>query len=186
MTLLLFPALLTLGTLLIPFVRHFGDHAAAERAIEQETRWLLGHLIVAAAFGLGIVNVLTVISRLQGDWLGTVALVCTGIGGGIQAAGLGADGIAPVVLQRVGVPARQFFDGSNRIIPAVFIAGSLLFGLGQILMVVAVNQSDLLSTTWGVAALLAAIGFSALPAIPSSWSLYATATLSWIIYLPVA
>ncbi len=175
-----FPLLLTIGTLMIPFVKHFGDHESAENAVTQHpNRWLIGHLIVAAAFGLSIVNITRIAEA------NPLAILLAAIGGGIQAAGLGADGVAPVVLLRHGLPPRRFFAGSSRTVPATFIVGSLLFGLAQILMIVGVNQAGQLPFGWGIAALLAAIGFSALPAIPSSWSLYGTAALSWLIYLPL-
>ena len=177
---LLFPLFLTAGTLMIPFVRWFGDHESAEKAIiASPQRWVSGHLLVAAAFGLGGVNVAQLV---EVSWLAVLAAV----GGGTLAAGLGADGIAPVVLHQHGLAPRLFLNGVSLLIPATFAAGIILFGTAQVWMIVGVNQARLLPLDWGIAALLATIGFSVLPAIPSSWSLYATALLSWIIYLPLA
>lgn len=184
---LAFPLLLTIGTFTIPFVKNFGDHDAAEQGANQQRRWFWGHLLTAAAFGIGIAVVvilaLPLLRTEHGGW-GLAAVSLAAAGGGLQAAGLGADGIGPVSMLRVQQPARLFFDGSSQLVPLTFILGSVGFGLGQIFLVIGLNHLPDVSTLMGATTLIAAIFFSALPAIPSSWSLYLTAVLSWVIYIP--
>ncbi|MCB0033178.1 MAG: hypothetical protein KDE51_04135 [Anaerolineales bacterium] len=184
---LVFPLLLTIGTFTIPFVNYFGDHEAAEQGAKQQRRWFWGHLITAAAFGTGILTVtLLAIPLLQTEHAGWAfaAVLFAAVGGSLQAAGLGADGIGPVAMLRAQQPARLFFDGSSKLAPLTFILGSVGFGMGQIFLVIGLNHLPDVSTAVGVTTLIAAILFSALPAIPSSWSLYLTAVLSWLIYAP--
>ncbi len=66
-----------------------------------------------------------------------------------------------------------------------FIAGSILFGLGQILMVIGINHTATLSAPTSIVVLLAAIVFSISAAIPSGWGLYVLAVAACTIYLPL-
>ncbi len=106
-------------------------------------------------------------------------------GAGVQAVGLGADGIGPLAIRRAGHPARAFFDGSRGWVTGTFVAGSILFGLGQIVLVIGINQTALLSTVTGVAILIAAVLFSASTAIPSGYGLYVVASLAVVLYAPI-
>ncbi len=188
-TWLLFPILLTIGIGLIPLVRNYNDHALAETAVNKKKRWFWGHIISGAAFGVGILATFCIGAYLStttafGWALAGVPLAA--IGGSLLAAGLGADGIGPVALQNVNQPAQLFFDGSHKLVPGVFIAGSVLFGLGQILLVSGINHTTLLTAPLQIIVLLAAIGMSLASAIPSGWGLYIVALLTWLIYLPLA
>lgn len=189
LTWLAFPTVLTIGIFLIPIVRNYNDHKLAEQVINKKKRWFWGHIISGAAFGVGILAAFCIGAYLStttafGWALAGVPLAA--IGGSLLAAGLGADGVGPVALHNVNQPAHFFFDGSRKLVPGVFIAGSILFGLGQILLVIGINHTRLLIAPLQIVVLLAAIGMSVASAIPSGWGLYIVALLTWLIYLPLA
>lgn len=187
--LLLFPTLLLAGVVVIPFVWHFGDHAAAERGARRRGRWAAGHLLTAAAFGVGIAAAGRLADYLLDYHLLRLAvggLIFAAIGGGLLAAGMGLDGIGPLLFANIGRKPRDFFDSSRTIVPAIFVIGTLLFGAGQIMLVAGINQTGLLPAPLAVTAMLAAILFAVLPAIPSSLALYLTAIASSLIYFPIA
>ena len=98
---------------------------------------------------------------------------------------MGADGIGPLAVSKEGHPAQIFFDGSRQWVMGSFIAGSILFGLGQILMIIGLNHTPLLSTATSIVVLLAAILFSVSAAIPSGLGLYVLGFCACVIYLPI-
>lgn len=187
--LIAFPLLLTLGIGLIPFVHSYAAHElAASLVATQPLRWYLGHLISSIAFGVGMVAITELTQFLQthaqSKWL-WACWILTAVGAGLLAAGLGADGIGPLAFLQVGLSSALFFDGSASYIMGSFILGSVLFGLGQILLVANFNQLSILSKPLAIAVQLAAIIFAAATAVPSTWGLYILAIASWFIYLPL-
>ncbi len=184
----LFPVTLTIGIVTIPVVRNYANHDLAEKATMQTRRWFWGHLLSAAAFGVGLLALFSISLFLYEQdvvlWP-TLSLLFAAIGAALLAFGMGADGIGPLAVSKQGHPARVFFDGSRYWVMLSFISGSVIFGLGQIFMVVGFNHLDLLSTATGVIILIAAILFSMCAAIPSGWGLYALAFCAWIVYVPI-
>lgn len=184
-----FPLVLAIGIVLIPVVVNYADHEKAERAAAQTRRWFWGHLISAIGFGLGVVAAcclgLFLVDAGEAAWaLAGVPLAA--VGAGTMAAGLGADGIGPLAVQKAGHPARLFFDGSRVWVTGTTIAGAILFSLGQIALVVGVQHTDLLSTAVGITVIVAAIAFSVSTAVPSGYALYLVAVSALVAYLPMA
>jgi hypothetical protein len=185
----LFPLVLASGIVLIPVVRNYADHELAETAGAISKRWFWGHLLSAVGFGLGIVvsaainlYLLWSISRF---WAG-FSLVLMIVGGAAQMFGLGADGIGPLAVRRAGGSAKLFFDGSRMWVTGTFIAGSILFSLGQIIMVILVGNREFFLPGMAITMLVAAILFSVSTAVPFGYGLYVTAVTALIIYLPLA
>lgn len=183
-----FPVLLMVGIVLIPLVANYSDHALAEKAARQTRRWFWGHLLSAAAFALGALAIfsgsLFLIAEAVLFWP-VAAMVLSVIGACLLAAGMGADGIGPVALIQEGQSAQLFFDGSRPWVMGIFIAGSIIFSLGQIGMIIGLQHTDLLNTAVGVFMLVAAIIFSVSSAIPSGWGLYVLGITAVAIYLPL-
>jgi hypothetical protein len=116
----------------------------------------------------------------------SVGLVLVIVGGAAQMFGLGADGIGPLAVRRAGGSARLFFDGSRVWVTGTFVAGSILFSLGQIIMVILVGNREFFLPAMTITMLVAAILFSLSTAVPSGYGLYVTAVTAFIIYLPLA
>jgi hypothetical protein len=185
----LFPFVLTLGICLIPIVPNYANHDLAEAAVAKSKRWFWGHLISAIGFGLGIGTTFILHFNLVGTPLDVwqiLDLILLIVGGAAQMFGLGADGIGPLAVRRAGGSARQFFDGSTLWVAGTFIAGSILFSLGQIALIVLIGNLEIFSNAMNVVLLVAAIFFSVSAAIPSGYGLYVTAVTALIIYLPLA
>lgn len=173
---------------MIPVVTSYADHNLAQKAAQQTRRWFWGHLISGAAFGVGLLAIFSISLFLFEQQLflwPSLALPLTAIGAALLAFGMGADGIGPLAVSKEGHPAQIFFDGSRQWVMGSFIAGSILFGLGQILMIIGLNHTSLLSTTTGIFVLLTAILFSVSAAIPSGWGLYVLGLSACAIYLPI-
>ena len=184
----LFPLILCIGIVTIPVVANYADHDLAQKAAQQTKRWFWGHLISGLAFGVGLLALFSLSFFLfeQDVFLWpTLSLPFAAIGAVLLAFGMGADGIGPLAVSKEGHPAQIFFDGSRQWVMGSFIAGSIFFGLGQILMVIAINHTPLLNTTTGIIILLAAILFSVSAAIPSGWGLYILGLSASAIYLPI-
>ncbi len=182
--LLLFPIVLTIGILLIPVVADYGDHTLSERAAEQTWRWVSGHLLSAAAFGSGALACGAVYAELKqrGIHPPTIAVLISALGAGLYAAGLGTDGIGPIVMKAAGNPASDFFDGSGWWVTGTFMLATLLWGIGLIWLVSAVTRSDMVTGSWRYV-----IGFGTLlmlgtPAVPSGWGLYGVALGCWMVF----
>jgi hypothetical protein len=183
-----FPLILCVGILLIPVVTNYADHAVAQKAAQQTKRWFWGHLLSGLAFGVGLLALFSISLVLFAQKIflwPTLALPCAALGAALLAVGMGADGIGPLAVNKAGQPAQVFFDGSHQWVMGTFIAGSILFGLGQILMVIGINHTSLLSTFTGVIILLAAIVFSVSAAIPSGWGLYVLGAAACVVYAPI-
>lgn len=183
-----FPLILCAGIIMIPVVTNYADHALAQKAAQQTKRWFWGHLLSGAAFGVGLLALFSISIFLfeQTIWLWpSLALPLAAIGATLLAFGMGADGIGPLAVSKAGHPAQIFFDGSRQWVMGSFIVGSILFGLGQIVMIIGINHTLLLSTPVGILTLLAAIIFSMSAAIPSGWGLYLLSLTAFIVYLPI-
>ena len=185
---LLFPATLAIGVITIPYVATFTDHQLVEQAVGSGYRWYVGHILTSASFGIGAVTVALLAQQLPPQSSSLTAIATTllaAIGAGIQAAGLGADGIGPLATQNMLLPASTFFDGSSLLVPLTAGLGISLFGLAQILLVIQLNKQRQRPKGWAVVSMLSAISFTILPAIPSTISLYGTAVACWLIYWPI-
>ena len=184
---LAFPMLLTLGILLIPVVPDYSDHELAARAAQQTARWFAGHLVAATAFGIGALASTAIAQELRrrNNPVPAILLVLVACGAALYAAGLGADGIAPVALLSSGTEPTMFFDGSGWWISGVFMGGTILFGLGLVLLVIRVIRFGLVTGHWRYVVLLSTIMFISTPAIPSGWALYGEALASLGIFLPI-
>jgi len=183
-----FPLILITGIVLIPVVSNYADHDLAEKAAQQTKRWFWGHLISGIAFGIGLLALFCIslfLLEQQIHLWPTLSLSCAAIGAALLAFGMGADGIGPLAISKEGYPAQIFFDGSRQWIMGSFIAGSILFGTGQLLLIIGINQQALLSTSTSIIILLAAIVFTVSAAIPSGWGLYILGLSTCIIYLPI-
>ena len=184
---LAFPMLLTLGILLIPVVPDYSDHELAARAAQQTARWFAGHLVAATAFGIGALASTAIAQELRrrNNPVPAILLILVACGAALYAAGLGADGIAPVALLSSGTEPTMFFDGSGWWISGVFMGGTILFGLGLILLVIRVIRIGLVTGLWRYVVLLSTIMFISAPVIPSGWALYGEALASLGIFLPI-
>lgn len=183
-----FPLMLCIGIILIPVMSNYANHDLAQKAAKQTKRWFWGHLISGLAFGVGLLALFSLSLFLFEQQIflwPNLALPSAALGTALLAFGMGADGIGPLAVSKAGHPAQLFFDGSRHWVMGSFIAGSILFGLGQILMVIGVNQQALLNTSTSIIILLAAIVFSVSAAIPSGWGLYVLGLSACIIYLPI-
>lgn len=183
-----FPLILCIGIILIPVVTNYANHDLAQKAAQQTKRWFWGHLISGLAFGVGLLAIFSISLYLFEQQIflwPSLSLPCATLGAALLAFGMGADGIGPLAVSKTGHPAQIFFDGSRHWVMGSFIAGSILFGLGQILMVIGVNHNALLNTPMSIIILLAAIVFSVSAAIPSGWGLYVVGLSACIIYLPI-
>ncbi|MGD8758789.1 MAG: hypothetical protein PVJ07_00895 [Anaerolineales bacterium] len=183
-----FPILLTLGILLIPVVSDYGNHDLAQQAVRQTGRWLWGHLIAAAAFGVGTLAAAYIAVELdrRSERLGRIGLPLIAIGAALYAAGLGADGIGAVATHTYNGNSRAFFDGSGMMVAGVFIAASVLFGAGLILQTVGAQRSGLVTGAFRYLVGFAAIAFMGAGAIPSGWGLYLVAASAMLVYLPIS
>jgi len=189
LAILAFPITLTVGIALIPSVLEYGNDLQAQQAAAQTGRWLIGHLVAAVGFGLGIQAAATIAGRLvkrtdEPRW--SLLVLPFAAGAALHAAGLGLYGVGPVALGTPGGGDSTFFEVTAELVPPVFVVAAVLLALGQIPMAIGVRKAGLVATGPGVAILVAAIGFAAVEAIPSAWGLYGLALLSWGIYGPIA
>lgn len=183
-----FPILLAVGIVLIPVVADYSDHALATRAASQTWRWFSGHLIAALAF-VSSVWIIATLDRwlgVRGHRLHTLTLIGLVFGAGLYAAGLGADGVGPVAQMTAGQDPSSFFDGSGPWVTSIFVAGTALYGLGLISMVVTLNGLGVLLGAARWIAFLGALLFACAPAIPSGWALYGVAAAAFMVLLPIA
>jgi len=178
-----FPVHLAVGILLIPVNPDYNDHAMAVQAVQQTVRWFAGHLIAAIAFGFVIWAIRELLSILPGaPWY---TLVFTAIGAGLYAAGMGADGIAPMAVMTAGESARIFFDGSSWWISGVFMAGTIFFAVGLFIITGNAIQVKLVEGICRYIIFISALIFITAPAIPSGWALYGIAAAAFGIFFPI-
>lgn len=184
-----FPIVLATGIVLIPVVSDYSDHNLAQEAAGQSVRWFLGHIHSAAAFGIGVLACCCIGDVLyrRGQRNRVIfALPFIAVGAGLHAAGLGADGIGPLAVTEAGHPAQAFFDGSGTLVPGVFVAGSVTFGLGLIALAFGIARTDLLKSPWRIIVPVAAVLFVAFEALPTGWGLYPVALSCFLIFAPVS
>lgn len=180
----LFPVLLMTGILLIPVVADYGDHQLAETAVSYTTRWVIGHILSGIAFSYSILAIFVLCQHLFPSNAKTTLIIMPFIvmGAGLLTIGMGADGIGPVAVQNAGGAPSLFFDGSSRYIPILFAGGSILFSLGQIGLMIAIQHTEQFSRTENIALMTFAILFSISSATPSGWGLYVLGTAGLVIY----
>ncbi len=184
-----FPMTLSIGILLIPVVADYNNHDLAEQAAAESVRWFIGHIHAAASFGLGLLAcccIADVLYRKGERRRVVIALPLIAIGAGLHAAGLGADGIGPIALAGAPGGARLFFEGSGNLVRGVFIAGSVLFGLGLIALAFGVVRIGLVHGIWKFIVPTASILFVAFEAWPSGWGLYGVAISSYLLFIPIS
>lgn len=184
-----FPIVLATGIILIPIVADYSNHSMAEEAAGQSIRWFLGHIHSAAAFGIGVLACCCIGDVLyrRGQRNRVIfALPFIAVGAGLHAAGLGAEGIGPLALVEAGQPASLFFDGSRTLVPGVFVAASVAFGLGLIALAFGIARTDLLKNPWKMIVPIAAVLFVAFEALPTGWGLYPVALSSFLVFAPIS
>lgn len=185
LTVVAFPAMLTIGILTIPFVSDYSDHILAEQAASHTARWFWGHVFSAGAFGVATLAACSTAGLLsQRTGTQNVGLPFVAVGAALYAAGLGADGIGPVAVAAAGGQARVFFDGSSTWIGGLFVAASMTFALGLVVQLIGVIRAGVLTGAVRVLVLFAAIIFAGAGAIPSGWGLYLIAAAAWAVYIP--
>lgn len=184
-----FPITLSIGILLIPVVADYNNHDLAERAAAESVRWFIGHIHAAASFGLGLLACCCIADVLyrKGERRRVVfALPLIAVGAALHAAGLGADGIGPIALAGTPGGAQLFFAGSGNLVRGVFIAGSVLFGLGLIALAFGVVRIGLVHGIWKFVVPTASILFVAFEAWPSGWGLYGVAISAYLLFIPIS
>jgi hypothetical protein len=185
---LAFPAILTIGILIIPVVSDYSNHILAEQAVGQAARWFWGHLISALAFGFGNLAAYTIhrcLSKRGQTNSSRISLSLIIVGSTLFAFGLGADGIGPLASVAGGGSAFTFFEGSGMWVSGVFIAASILFGVGLITQVIGLIHAGMLRGLFRIVTFVAAIIFIGTTAIPSGWGLYGVAAAILVLYLTV-
>ncbi|GAB4179972.1 MAG: hypothetical protein Kow00108_16160 [Calditrichia bacterium] len=185
---LAFPVVLTIGIVLIPVVTDYTDHRLAEQAVGQTIRWFFGHIIAAIAFAISILAVGSLDRHLRNSSrsLPVLTLPLITIGAGFYAAGLGADGIGPLAVQSAGHSPIIFFDGSSLWITGTFAAGTILFGLGLLNMVIGSIQLGVLRGWSRYVSFISVLIFMVAPMILSGWVLYGVAVASFGMFVPLA
>ena len=182
-----FPVVLSIGIFLIPVVPDYSDPVIVAQAVELSVRWFAGHLISAAAFALSVlsVSVINTYMRDNSYELPSFILPIMAVGAGLYAAGLGADGIAPLAVKSSGATPMLFFNGSGWLVTGTFIAASVLFGIGLISIVFHANQSRMVGGIWIYVIFISAIIFVVAPAIPSGLGLYGEALAAYGVFVPL-
>ncbi|MEZ4416695.1 MAG: hypothetical protein R3E10_13185 [Gemmatimonadota bacterium] len=179
------PVLLALGVLLIPVVDDYADHGLAAAASLESTRWFVGHLLSAMAFGSAILAGGIIALRLQRSeplsWLGLAFLAPGAV---LHVVGLGADGIAPLAVRTGGGLPDAYFDGGFWV-TGVFISGAALFGVGVLLLVLGLMRADLLKGGARYLTFAAALAFPAAEAVPYGWALFLVACLAFCVWIPI-
>jgi len=185
---LTFPFVLTIGIMLIPVVADYSNHQLADQAVEHTARWFAGHIISAIGFALSIPAVSTINKHLHltSRSLPTLILPFIAVGAAFYSAGLGTDGIGPVAVQSAGHSPVIFFDGSGYWITGVFIAGTILFGLGLLNAVIDSIHLGLLKGWGKYVSFVSVLIFIIAPMIPSGWALYGIAVASFGVFVTFA
>jgi hypothetical protein len=181
-----FPILMTVGIILIPIVPDYSNHVLAAEAAEQTGRWLSGHLISAAAFGLSVWASSEIMAELRhrGSKPEPVPLLLISLGAALYAAGLGADGIAPIALILSGSSPMTFFD-EGIWVTGVFILATLLFGVGLIGLIRSAIQGGIVTGIWRYVSFTSVLILMIVPAIPSGCGLYGEAMAASGVFLPM-
>lgn len=182
-----FPVVLSIGIFLIPVVPDYSDHEIAIRAVDMIGRCYAGHQISAVAFALSVLSVSVISTFLRDNSyeLPSFILPIMAVGAGLYAAGLGADGIAPLAVKSSGATPMLFFNGSGWLVTGTFIAATVLFGVGLISIVFHANQSRMVGGIWRYVLFISALIFVAAPAIPSGLGLYREALAAYGVFVPL-
>lgn len=182
-----FPVVLSIGIFLIPVVADYSNHQLASEGVEQTTRWFLGHIIAAVAFGLSLLSVTTIEEHLRrvSYQLPGFIKIFIGIGAGLYGAGLGADGIGPIAINASTSDPSLFFNGSGWWVTGTFMAGTAFFGVGLLSLIGHINNAKIVEGAWRYVAFISALIFVVVPAIPSGWGLYGEALACYGAFLPV-
>ena len=182
-----FPVVLSIGIFLIPIVQDYSDHVSVAQAVELSVRWFAGHLISAVAFALSVLSVSVINTFLRDNSyeLPSFIIPIMAVGAGLYAAGLGADGIAPLAVKYSGATPMLFFNGSGWLVSGTFIAATVLFGVGLISIVFHANQSRMVGGIWRYVIFISALIFVAAPAIPSGLGLYGEALAVYGVFVPL-
>ena len=185
--LFIFPVVLTIGILLIPVVTDYSDHQLAAKGVELTSRWFLGHMISAVAFGLSLLSVDPIEEYLRKNSyrLPSFIKILMAVGAGLYAAGLGADGIGPIAVNISTSDPTLFFKGSGWWVSGTFMAGTVFFGIGLISLIGHANNAAMLKGNWRYVAFVSALIFVSVPAIPSGWGLYGEALASFGVFFPL-
>jgi len=181
-----FPIILTIGILTIPFVSGYSNHILAEQAVSQTVRWFWGHLVSAVSFSFASLAAYSInhyLSEKGQAYLGITSVSLITIGSALYACGLGADGIGPLAIMAGGGRAFTFFEGSGAWVSGVFIAASIVFGLGLITQVIGMINAGILKGIVRIITCSAAIVFIGSTAIPSGWGLYGVAAAALTLYI---
>lgn len=186
-TILSFPVLLLIGIVLIPVVSDYSNHQLAEQAVQQTTRWFLGHILAAVAFAISINTIRSINKHLQlvSQSLPSITFPLITVGAGLYAAGLGADGIGPLAVQAAGYSPTIFFDGSGWWVTGIFLVGTIVYGLGLLSMVIHMNRQRFLTGWSSYISFVSVLIFMTAPMILSGWALYGVALAAFGIFLPV-
>lgn len=184
---LAFPVILTLGIFLIPVVSDYSNHQLASHGVEMTTRWFLGHILTATAFGISLlsVNSIEAYLRTKSYRLPDFIKIVMSIGAGLYAAGLGADGIGPIAVNVSSSDPSLFFDGSGWWVSGTFMAATSFFGIGLISLVGHANNAEMINGIWRYVAFISALIFVVAPAIPSGWGLYGVGLASFGVFFPL-
>jgi hypothetical protein len=178
-----FPIILAIGIVLIPVNPDYGDHYLAVKAVQQSERWFAGHLIAAIAFSFVVWAAREILAFLpKAPWY---TLIFTAAGAGLYAAGMGADGIAPLAVMSAGESAAVFFDGSGWWVSGVFMVGTLSFTVGLFIITGNLFQARIVEGIWRYVIFASALVFVSAPAIPSGWGLFGIAIAGLGIFIPI-
>ena len=182
-----FPVVLSIGIFLIPVVPDYSDPVIVAQAVELSVRWFAGHLISAVAFALSVLSVSVINTFLRDNSyeLPSFILPIMAVGAGLYAAGLGADGIAPLAVKSSGATPMLFFNGSGWLVTGTLIVASMLFGIGLISIVFHANQSRMVEGIWRYVIFISALIFVAAPAIPSGLGLFGEALAAYGVFVPL-
>jgi len=184
----MFPVILAVGILTIPVVSDYSNHVIAEQAVSQTARWFWGHLVSVIAFGFASLAAFSINRYLSergyAHW-GIASLLLVTIGSVLYAFGLGADGIGPIASKAGGGSAFAFFEGSGIWVSGVFIAASIIFGLGLMIQVIGLIQAGMLKGILRIVAFVSTMVFMGAAAIPSGWGLYGVAAAALVLYLTI-
>jgi hypothetical protein len=104
----------------------------------------------------------------------------------LYSAGLGADGVGPIAVLSAGYSPTIFFDGSGFWVTGIFVAGTVIFGVGLLTLTIGSIRVGFL-TGWGrTISFISCLIFMAAPMVLSGWALYGVAGAAFGIFGPLA
>lgn len=181
------PLLLLIGFIYLPYVNDFTDEAAvAEAVTDDATRWAWGAIILTTAMGLMLSAAVVVRMHLAEDgehrW-SPPAMFLLLVGGTLFLAS-GAD-LGYVYADGAGQDVAAYTAASSDWVGLRLVA-SVLFGLGWLLLALAVYRSAILPRqhTWAVVAGLVVL--TAMLFVPMGWALYVAGVAAIVGLWPLA